>query len=85
MAQPSSDFGGRVDRGANADIGGAAADIAVHGAVDIASVGVGLLPQQRDRAHDLAGLAIAALRHVERDPCLVHGVGLLAGQALRWW
>ena len=28
--------------------------------------------EQRDRAHHLAGLAVAALRHVERDPGLLH-------------
>ena len=30
--------------------------------------------QQRGSAHHLAGLAIAALRHVFRDPCFLHGL-----------
>ncbi len=45
-----------------------------------ASVGFGVDLQQRHRRHDLAGLAVAALRHVDRDPGLLHRLGLRAGE-----
>ena len=82
MAQPSSDLRSAMDGGANANVGGAAADVAVHGEVDVAIRRRRVEAEQRRGAHDLAGLAIAALRHVERDPRLLHGGALLAVQAL---
>jgi hypothetical protein len=60
----------------------APAQIAGHAAGD---VGVGrrrLLGEQRRRIHDLAGLAIAALRHAEVAPGDLHGVLALGVQAL---
>ena len=39
-----------------------------------ASVGCGIELQQVHRRHDLAGLAVAALRHVDRDPGGLHGL-----------
>jgi hypothetical protein len=47
-------------------------------------VGVGrlrLLLEQSRRRHDLAGLAVAALRHIERQPCLLHRVVTGGGEA----
>ena len=77
--------GGAVDGAADAHIGAAAADIACHGRVDVGSVGLGRSLQERGRRHDLAGLAIAALRHVLGDPGLLHRVGCRPPKALRWW
>src|SRR5260370_24251665 len=65
-----------LDPGADARIGPAATDVSGHGIVDIAIGRVGLGGEQRRRGHDLAGLAIAALRHLEIDPGLLN---LLAG------
>ena len=71
-----------MDRLADAHIGGAAAEVAAHGEVDV-TVGRPLVRlQQRDRAHDLARLAVAALRHVARDPGALHGHRFTAGDAL---
>src|SRR5205807_8903595 len=50
-----------LDRGANAQIGAAAADVAGHGRVDIGIAGMLIVGQQRGRGHDLSRLAVAAL------------------------
>ena len=68
---PRGELGGALDAGANADVRRAATQVAGHRAVD---VGVGRMRvafEQRRRGHDLAGLAIAALRHVELTPGLL--------------
>src|SRR3989442_14970985 len=68
----SGPFLGRVlDSLADSHISAAAADVPRHGGVDIAIGRVGVGREQRRRGHDLAGLAIAALRHLERDPGLL--------------
>src|SRR5262245_53729307 len=51
---------GRMDRGADALVGAAAADVG-HRRVDVGIGRLRLLLQQRDGGHDLAGLAVAAL------------------------
>src|SRR5260370_22127792 len=70
-----------VDGGANTVIGRAAADIAVHRKIDVPVARLLDLPEQRHSAHDLAGLAIAALRDVARDPCFLHRIGFHAADA----
>src|SRR6516165_9175557 len=82
MASAFQRMGGRVDGGADADISGAAADIAAHRVVDVGVGRLRVLLEQRRRRHDLTGLAIAALRHLEVDPGRLHGLGRLARQAL---
>ena len=62
----------RVHRPANRLIGSAAAQVAVHGFVDIGVGGIRSLGEQRRRGHDLTGLAVAALRHVLFDPGPLH-------------
>src|SRR5687768_11595978 len=66
-------FLGAVDGGADARIGAAAAD-AGHRLVDVLVARMRVAPQQRHRSHDLAALAIAALRHLVIDPRLLHRV-----------
>src|SRR2546421_1953671 len=63
----------QVDCRANALVGAAAADVA-HRLVDLLIGRLGFFPQQRCRRHDLSRLAVAALRHVERRPGLLHRV-----------
>ena len=63
-------------------IGAAAADVAGHGEVDVAVGRLGFVLEQRaTRRHDLARLAVAALRHVERDPGGLHRIRDLVGFA----
>src|SRR4030095_16246946 len=62
-----------VHRLANAVMGAAAADVG-HGVVDVPIGRFGLLLQEGRRGHDLAGLAVAALWHVDRRPGFLHGV-----------
>src|SRR6185295_1542131 len=62
---------------ADALVGPAAADVG-HRRVDIGVGRLRLLLQQRDGGHDLARLAVAALRHIDRRPGFLHrmrGVG----------
>src|SRR5438128_10597580 len=60
-----------LDSRADSHIGAAPTDVPRHGGVDVAIGRVGVGREQRRRGHDLAGLAIAALRHLERDPGLL--------------
>src|SRR5271165_1951926 len=74
--------GSVVDRGTDADIGGTATEIAVERQIDVM---VGWLPdllEQRDRAHHLAGLAVAALRDVARYPGALDCLGFRPGDTL---
>src|ERR1700694_5521220 len=63
---------GALDSVAYARIGATATDVPRHRAVDIAIRRVGLGGKQRRCGHDLARLAIAALRHVQLDPGLLN-------------
>src|SRR3989442_14185321 len=56
----------------DAQIGSRATDVPRHRGVDIAIRRVGLGGEQRRCGHDLAGMAIAALRHVQLDPSLLN-------------
>src|SRR3984957_2624665 len=74
--------GGGLDRRANPWVGHAAAEIAGHHGVN---VGVGRrrkINQQHCRLHDLSGLAVAALRHLDLAPCSLHWVVALWVQPL---
>src|SRR5712671_3329475 len=68
-----------LDSLADAHIRTAATDIPGHGLVDVAVGRVGLRREQRRCGHDLAGLAVAALRYLQVDPGLLN---LLAGRRL---
>src|SRR5207247_6197037 len=65
-------LGGVLDSLADSHIRTAAADVPRHRGVDVAIGRVGLGGEQRRRGHDLAGLAIAALRHLQLDPGLLN-------------
>jgi hypothetical protein len=65
-------LGGFVDGSADAHIGGAAAEVARHRVVDVGIGRLAVLAEQRDGAHDLAGLAVAALHDVELAPGFLH-------------
>src|SRR5262245_34719202 len=64
-----------VDRRADARVGPTAADVG-HRRVDVLVARVRVLREQRDRRHDLARLAVAALRDLVVDPGLLHRVQL---------
>src|SRR6266849_4895442 len=68
-----------VHAGADALIGAAAADVG-HRRVDVGVGGVRILLEQRTGRHDLPRLAVAALRHVELRPGLLHRVRARARQ-----
>src|SRR5262244_4600965 len=68
----SGSCGGRLDCGGDPLIAAAAADIATHRIVDLGLGRVLRCRQQCRGLHDLAGLAIAALRDIERAPSLLH-------------
>src|SRR5262249_49795798 len=69
-----------VNGGTDADIGRAAAEVAVHRQIDVAVRRLLVLLEQSDRAHDRSRLAIAALRNVARDPGAADRFSLAAGQ-----
>src|SRR5438132_14233352 len=68
------------DRGDDAAIGAAAADVAIHVGVDLIAGRLGILFEQGRRLHDLAGLAIAALRDLLGDPGLLQRVARVRRQ-----
>src|SRR5512134_2166901 len=82
MASALQRAGGVVDGGPDADVSHTAADVAVHGEVDVLLARLLDLAQQRDGAHHLPRLAIAALGHVARHPGALHRLRLAAGDAL---
>src|SRR2546427_11246531 len=62
-----------MDGGADPLVGAAAADVR-HGGVDVGVAGAADLGEQRRGGRDLTRLAVAALRHVLRDPGSFDGV-----------
>src|SRR5882672_4982923 len=71
---------GDVHGGADALVGATAADVG-HGLVDVRVGRLRFLGEERGRGHDLAGLAVAALRDVDLRPGLLHRVRAVARQA----
>src|SRR3954471_19171595 len=72
MVAPSGKDLGRVGHcGTDAGVGATAADVAGHGSVDLGGRGLLALGQRVEEGrgtHDLAALAVAALRHIVFDP-----------------
>src|SRR5437879_395895 len=60
----------------------AAAEVASHGLIDFRIGRIRFSRKQSGGGHDLTGLAVAALRHVELDPSPLDGMGHLRRQAL---
>src|SRR6202047_5235560 len=71
-----------MDRLPDPWIGAAAADVAAHRAVDLLVAGLRVRLQQRRGGHDLARLAVPALRRAELDPGLLDRVAAVVRQAL---
>src|SRR6516164_7171464 len=61
-----------LDGGADAHVSAATADVSRHRSVDVGIFGVWRRSEQRDRRHDLPGLAVAALNDFEIEPGLLH-------------
>src|ERR1700691_5529467 len=74
-ASPLSVVGRGVDRGANTLIGSATTDVG-HRRVDVGVGRLRLVLEEGCRRHHHAALAITALRHVEIEPGLLHGMQL---------
>ena len=74
------EFGGAMDALADAMIGGAAAEVARHGLVDVLVAGVRVALEEGGGGHELAGLAITALGHVEFAPGLLQGMRAVGGK-----
>src|SRR6202035_3994620 len=55
-------------------VGPATADVAAHGFADIVILRPAGFLEERDRRHDLAAGAIAALIGIVRDECRLHGM-----------
>lgn len=82
QGRSSRQFSGcELDRFANARITAAAAQIARQGGIDGLVVGARVAAQQGDSGHDLAGLAVPALRDIGFRPGLQHGLGRAVGGA----
>jgi hypothetical protein len=73
--------GSGTDGGANARIGPAAAKIARHHLIDLFVCWLGDVFKKRNGLHDLAGLAIAALRNLMFDPGLQNRVPISITQS----
>src|SRR5215475_1283991 len=73
---------GKLDRPYDALIGAAPADIRAHVLDDLRAGWLRVLSKEVGRAHDLAGLAIAALRHSLGEPGFLHRMRGVGRQAL---
>src|SRR5262249_32442919 len=71
-----------MDRAPDSLVGATAADVAAHCLVDIRVGRVEVLAKQRCRAHDLTGLAIAALRNLLHNPGQLQGMSAVGRKSL---
>src|SRR5215469_745153 len=71
MAALRFGVGSDLNRSANPLIAPAAADVASHCAINLAGSRSGRLCEQRARSHDLPGLAVATLHHIDLQPRLL--------------
>src|SRR5690349_11891555 len=63
--------GGDPDRAADTVVATAATDVARHGCIDLSIVRLRGPPEECARRHDLTGLAVTALHHVDLEPRLL--------------
>src|SRR5579863_3863844 len=68
------------DRRTDAHVSAAPANVARHGRIDVGIFGMRSGVEQSRCRHDLARLAVAALDHLQLEPCLLH-FGPRAGRA----
>src|SRR6476646_12300497 len=73
-AHPPADLRRAFHGRADAHVRTAATEIALHGGVDIGVAGISVAVDERRSTHELARLAVAALRDVQLGPRLLHGV-----------
>src|SRR6516162_5098917 len=78
----SGSCGSRLDGGANPLVAATAADVAAHCVVDLGLGRVLGRRQQCGGLHDLAGLAIAALRDIQGAPGFLHRMVAVTIEAL---
>src|SRR5258708_28878164 len=71
-----------LDRADDFQIGAAAADIAVHMRDDLGPRRILVVREQLGRLHDMAGLAIAALRHLLGDPGFLQRMAAVGRKSL---
>src|SRR5499426_1574029 len=71
--------GRHVHRRTDPLVGAATTDVG-HGVVDVLVGRLRLALEERRRGHDLPGLAVTALRHVELRPRLLHGMRAVCRQ-----
>ena len=74
--------GGLLYGGANAGIGHAAAEIARHDGIDVLVSRARKVLKQGHSLHDLSGLAVAALWHLQIEPCDLNRVSAVGIETL---
>src|SRR3989442_15397720 len=74
-------LGRAVDGGANTLVGAAATDVAAHGGIDVRVRRRRVLGEQGRGRHELARLAVPALRHVELEPGALERMASIGPQA----
>src|ERR1700745_126357 len=60
---------GKLDGAADADVGHTPTQVACHHRIDVLVSWIWIILEQGSRLHDLAGLAVTALRNLQIDPC----------------
>ena len=71
-----------MNRPPDALVGTAPAEVIAHGLVDLRIGRLGMFLQECDGSHDLAGLAIAALRNLILNPRSLDGMDTVEREAL---
>ncbi len=71
-----------MDRLPDAHVSATAAEIAVHGFVDVAVGGTRMFCKQSGSRHNLSSLAVSALRNIDLAPRQLQRMGAVRGQAL---
>src|SRR6476646_6602092 len=80
VVSPSADFGGELHRRLDAIVRAAATDVGHH-RDDVVLARLRIVAEKRRRGHDLARLAVAALRNVELRPRALHRMRAVRGKA----
>ena len=70
-----------MDCAPDARVSAAAADVAAHGFVNVFVGGLRIFFEEHGGAHDLTGLAVAALRNIDFNPGTLEGMGKIGREA----